>query len=142
MEPNQNVDLVLRYFDACNTGDIDELVATLADDVVHYFLPPVHPPIRGAHHLARYWQKFRQMYLPIWRIDHAIASGNEVVSEWSCAYSLPQVGERMMFRGTEWYVIEASRITEVRAYYHYDEGRHCELTGFPYAERDYLEKQI
>jgi ketosteroid isomerase-like protein len=140
MTPEPKIQLVLKYFDACNTGDIEQLKSTLADDVVHYFLPPVHPPIRGADHLARYWRKFKQVYQPTWNIDHAIASGNEVVSEWSCAYTLPASGSRMMFRGTEWYVIPADRIAEVRAYYQYDEGRDCQLNGFPYADRTYLAK--
>ena len=67
-------------------------------------------------------------------------SGDEVVSEWSCAIVLPQSGERMMFRGTEWYVMRDTRIAEVRAYYQYDEIRECELNGFPYLERGYLQK--
>jgi ketosteroid isomerase-like protein len=140
MTPDQNVKLVLKYFDACNTGDVDELKSTLADDVVHYFLPQVHPPIRGSEHLAKYWRKFKQVYRPTWKIDHTIANGNEVVSEWSCAYTLPSNGERMMFRGTEWYVIRADRIAEVRAYYQYDESKDCQLSGFPYSERRYLAK--
>lgn len=138
MTHHDNVSLVLRYFDACNTGDIDALKSTLADDVVHYFLPQTHTPIRGSDHLAKYWRKFKQVYSPHWRIDHTIASGGEAVSEWSCAYTLPSNGDRKMFRGTEWYVIRTNRIAEVRAYYQYDESRDCELNGFPYAERGYL----
>lgn len=132
------VQVVLRYFDGCNTGDVDEMKRTLTDDVVHYFLPKEHSPIRGAEHLAQYWRKFGQIYHPAWKIDHAIASGDEVVSEWSCAYTLPASGKRMMFRGTEWYVMKSSRIAEVRAYYQYDERIDCQLNGFPYADRGYL----
>jgi hypothetical protein len=108
MTPEAHVQIVLRYFDGCNTGDIEQLKLTLPDDVVHYFLAQVHPAVRGAEHLAKYWRKFKQvyrLYRPTWKIDHTIASGNEVVSEWSCAYTLPSSGSRMMFRGTEWYVI-------------------------------------
>lgn len=140
MTAQANVDVVLRYFDACNTGDLEQLRSTLEDDVAHYFLPNVHPPIRGAEHLAKYWRKFKQIYHPTWKIDHTIASGDEVVSEWSCAYTLPSTGMRAMFRGTEWYVMRNRRIAEVRAYYQYDESRDCELNGFPYAERGYLER--
>jgi ketosteroid isomerase-like protein len=140
MTTDENVKLVLRYFAACNTGNVDELKSTLAEDVVHYFLPDVHPPIRGAEHLAKYWRKFKQVYGPTWKIDHAISSGDEVVSEWSCAYTLPANGKRMMFRGTEWYVIRGDRIAEVRAYYQYDGSRDCELNGFPYSDRGYLGK--
>lgn len=140
MNSESNIALVLKYFDGCNTGDVEALKTTLEDDVVHYFLPQVHPPIRGAEHLARYWRKFSQIYRPTWKIDHAIASGDEVVSEWSCAYMLPSTGNRTMFRGTEWYVMRNQRIAEIRAYYQYDEGSDCQLNGFPYADRDYLEK--
>ena len=140
MTPEAHVQIVLRYFDGCNTGDVEQLKLTLADNVVHYFLPEVHHPVRGAEHLANYWRKFKQVYHPTWKIDHTIASGDEVVSEWSCAYTLPSTGRRMMFRGTEWYVITSQRIAEVRAYYQYDETRDCQLNGFPYANRGYLEK--
>ncbi|MDO8397144.1 MAG: nuclear transport factor 2 family protein [Bradyrhizobium sp.] len=140
MSPEANVKLVLKYFDGCNTGDIEHLKSTLAHDVVHYFLPQVHRPIRGSDHLARYWRKFKQMYQPTWKIDHTLAGGNEVVSEWSCAYTQPSTGDRLIFRGTEWYVIPEGRIAEVRAYYHYDESRDCQLNGFPYADRRYLAK--
>lgn len=140
MTPESHIKVVLRYFDGCNTGDVEELKCTLEDDVVHYFLPQVHAPIRGAEHLAKYWRKFCQVYHPTWKIDHAIASSDEVVSEWSCAYTLPSNGSRTMFRGTEWYVMRNQRIAEVRAYYQYDESRDCQLNGFPYVDRGYLEK--
>lgn len=45
-----------------------------------------------------------------------------------------------MVRGTEWYVMRNQRIAEVRAYYHYDEAKDCQLNGFPYPLRGYLEK--
>ena len=80
------------------------------------------------------------MYNPAWKIDRTISSGDEVVSEWSCAYKHPASGGRKMFRGTEWYIIRNNLIAEVRAYYQYDESRDCELTGFPYADRGYLSK--
>lgn len=140
MDTEPNIAIVLKYFDCCNTGNIEEMKSTLEDDVVHYFLPDVHAPIRGAEHLSKYWGKFRQIYHPTWKIDHAIASGDEVVSEWSCAHTLPYSGKRMMFRGTEWYVLKNHRIAEVRAYYQYDEGSDCQLNGFPYTDRGYLEK--
>jgi SnoaL-like protein len=115
-------------------------MGTLSPDVVHYFLSPEHKPIRGAEHLARYWRRFHQVYSPIWRVDHTIAAGDEVVGEWSCSYVPKGKDHRMMFRGTEWYVVKGERIAEVRAYYQYDEDRDCELTGFPYRGRGYLAK--
>ncbi len=141
MATDPNIQTVLRYFAACTSGDLDALKSSFVPDVVHYFLHPANTPIRGAEHLARYWRKYAQVYRPVWRIDHAIAQGDEVVSEWSCAYT-PRGGQhRMMFRGTEWYLFKSSLIAEVRAYYQYDERRDCELPGFPYAERGYLIKE-
>ena len=140
MSIDAHIEVVLDYFAACNTGEIEHLLRTLDDDVVHYFLPAVHPPIRGAAHLAHYWRKFKKVYDPTWKIDHLIGSGDEVVSEWSCAYTLPSTGSRMMFRGCEWYVMKESRIAEVRAYYEYNESKDCQLNGFPYADRSYLGK--
>lgn len=140
MSDGDHIEVVLDYFAGCNTGDLEQLRRTLDEDVAHYFLPRVHAPIHGAEHLARYWRKFHKVYDPTWKIDHIVGSGDEVVSEWSCAFVLPDSGARMMFRGTEWYVMRSLRIAEVRAYYQYDEGRDCQLNGFPYRERGYLEK--
>ena len=93
MSSDAHIHVVLDYFDGCNTGELEHLLRTLDTDVVHYFLPAVHPPIRGAEHLARYWRKFKQVYDPRWKIDHVIGTGDEVVSEWSCAYTLPKNGQ-------------------------------------------------
>lgn len=138
MQNHPNVHAVVSYFAACTSGDLDQLRAAFTPDVVHFFLPKIHPPIRGADHLARYWSKFKRVYDPVWQIDHAVAVGDEVVSEWSCAFTPRQGGERRIFRGTEWYVFRAGAIAEVRAYYQYDDGADCELTGFPYSERPHF----
>ncbi len=86
MSPEANVQTVHKYFDACNSGDLDALISTLDSEVVHYFLPETHKPIRGGRELARYWRTFHIVYKPVWRIDHVLANGDEVVVEWSCAY--------------------------------------------------------
>ena len=132
--------MVLKYFDACNSGDIGELMATMDAKIVHYFLPPAHRVIHGAEHLARYWSKFKRAFGTVWRIDHIIEAGDEVVSEWSCAYTPRGASDRRMFRGTEWYIMRNGLMAEVRAYYAYDESRVCQLTDFDYADRGYLAK--
>ena len=55
----RNVAVVRRYFDGCNSGDLTVLLNTLTKDVIHYFLDPKFPPIRGAEHLANYWRKYK-----------------------------------------------------------------------------------
>ena len=134
----RNISVVLEYFDGCNSGDLDDLLRTLDPDVVHYFLPRQFEPIRGAKHLAKYWRKFKLVLDPTWKIDHIIAQGNEVVSEWSCLWTPEGTGLRLMMRGSEWYVMREGRIAEVRAYFGYSDRSASELTGFPYGDRGYL----
>ena len=133
-----NIEVVRRYFDGCNSGDLELLLSTLAPDVAHYFLPPRFPPITGAEHLAKYWRKYKTVLNPIWSIDHIIAEGDEVVSEWSCIWTPRGTQMRLMSRGSEWYVMRDARIAEVRAYFMDDDSRSTELTGFPYDDRGCL----
>jgi len=140
MTPHEssNVSVVLKYFDGCNSGDLEVLLSTLDPHVVHYFLPTRFPPIRGAEHLAKYWRKFKNLLNPVWRIDHIMGRDDEVVSEWSCRWTPQGTSRRVMMRGTEWYVMREGRIAEVRAYFLYDDSADAQLTDFPYEERDYL----
>ena len=41
-------------------------------------------------------------------------------------------------RGSEWYEMRSGVISEVRAYFAYDETCNAELKGFPYRDRRYL----
>ena len=75
---------------------------------------------------------------PLWAIDRIVACSDEVVSEWSCLWSPPGSARRLMFRGTEWYVMREARIAEVRAYFIVDADADVELATFPYSERHYL----
>jgi len=140
MTPNEskNVSVVLKYFDGCNSGDLDALLSTLDPGVVHYFLPARFPPIRGSEHLAKYWRKFKNSLNPVWRIDRIVGRDDEVVSEWSCLWTPRGTSRRLMMRGTEWYVMRDGRIAEVRAYFLHEDAADAQLAGFPYAERDYL----
>jgi ketosteroid isomerase-like protein len=134
----RNIEVVRKYFDGCNSGDIDDLMSTLAPDVSHYFLPSTFPPIKGAEHLAKYWRKYKQALNPVWAIDHIIAQGDEVVSEWSCIWTAPGGQKRLITRGSEWYIMRDARILEVRAYFIASPESSIELAAFPYAKRGYL----
>lgn len=133
-----NISVVLKYFDGCNTGDLEDLLSTLDPEVIHYFLPEQFKPIQGAQHLAKYWRKFKIRLNPIWKIDHIIAQDNEVVSEWSCQWTPEGTDLRLMMRGSEWYLMREDRIAEVRAYFGYCAQSNTELTDFPYGARGYL----
>ncbi len=133
-----NIAVVRKYFDGCQSGELEVLRSTLAPDVVHYFLPARFPPIRGAEHLAKYWRKYKLVLDPVWSIDRIIAQGDEVVSEWSCIWTPPETHKRLMLRGSEWYLMRDGKIAEVRAYFMHDDNGNTELTGFPYGARSYL----
>jgi ketosteroid isomerase-like protein len=133
-----NIEVVRKYFDGCNSGDLAVLLSTLVPDVVHFFLPARFPPIRGAEHLARYWRKYKLALDPIWSVDHVIARGDEAVSEWSCSWVPRGAQTRLMLRGSEWYVMHDAKIAEIRAYFMHDDHGNTELAGFPYGERGYL----
>jgi len=134
---SRNVAMVLRYFDACNTGDLDDLKATLHPDVVHYFLPASFPTIRGAEHLAHYWRKYKLALDPVWKIDRILGQDDQVVSEWSCLWTEPTSSRRVMSRGMEWYEMQDGLIAEVRAFF-MGGDQDSELSDFPYAQRQYL----
>jgi ketosteroid isomerase-like protein len=134
----RNISVVLKYFDGCNTGELDDLISTLDPEVTHYFLPQQFKPIQGAQHLAKYWRKFKILLNPTWKIDHIIAQNDEVVSEWSCLWTPEGTELRRMMRGSEWYRMREGRIAEVRAYFGYSDKSDTQLTGFPYGSRGYL----
>jgi hypothetical protein len=69
-----------------------------------------------------------------------IGQGDRVVSEWGCLWNSPEAGRQVMSRGTEWYIVRDSLITEVRAYFIANLAADVELPDFPYAERGYLNK--
>jgi ketosteroid isomerase-like protein len=137
----RNIETVQRYFEGCNSGELETLLSTLSADVVHYFLPPNFSPIQGAEHLARHWRKFKQVLDPVWSIDQIVAQDDQVVSEWSCIWTPKGTQRRIMLRGSEWYVMRAGLIAEIRAYLLHDDTADAQLTGFPYQDRGYLSLQ-
>ena len=138
-----NEAVVRRYFDGCESGDAKTIESTLDPDVVHYFLARDQAPIRGADQLARFFSKMKAALNAHWAIDHAISAGDEVVLEWSLYWTHPELGTRLVNRGTDWYVLRDSKIREVRAYNYFPASTpliesDSELTGFPYNDRAYL----
>jgi ketosteroid isomerase-like protein len=133
----RNVEVVRRYYDACNAGNLEALLGTLTPDAAHYFLPGKFAPVRGAGHFARYWVKNRNEFDARWTVDHVMAQGDEVVVEWSMFWAPKGAPRRIVTRGAEWYVMRDGRIAEVRAYFIADAAASTELAGFPYAQRGY-----
>jgi ketosteroid isomerase-like protein len=134
---SRNIETVRRYYDGCNSGDIQEMMSTFAPNVTHYFLPSSLPPIHGAEALATNWKWWKDNLDSIFAHDHLLAQGDEVVSEFSCVFTPPGTDKRLISRGAEWYVMRDGKILEVRAYCIVDTEHNVELATFPYAERGY-----
>lgn len=132
--------LVTRYYDACTRADVDELLAVLHPEVVHWFLAPNvgSRPVRGSEHLARYWRKVAGMIEAAWVVDSIVESGSHAVIEWSMFWHPVDTpaGTRVATRGSEWFEMVDGRIHEIRSYYQ-QQPFSTELDGFPYAERGY-----
>jgi ketosteroid isomerase-like protein len=133
------LDVVRRYYDGCSAGDVAAMRATLADDVVHYFLAPNvgSAPVRGGEHLARYWRKVAGTIEARWVVDHALVGDGETVIEWTMFWRPQGAGARVATRGAEWFVFAPDgRIAEIRSYYQ-QRPETTELDGFPYGARGY-----
>lgn len=132
------LDVIRRYYDGCNAGDVEAMRATFTDDVVHYFLAP-NPgsaPVAGAEHLARYWRTVQRAIGGRWVVDHGLVCGDEAVIEWTLCWNPPGGSKRVATRGSEWFRFAGGRIAEIRAY-HQQLDRTTELEAFDYAARGY-----
>lgn len=138
MTQQSHIATLRRYFDGCNRPDAMLMESTLAADAVHYFTNL--PPVRGGANLAQFWVGFHVAWQARWTVERAIADGDQATTEWTLSCVPPGWGKRELIRGTEWYLFQAGKIAEIRAYYvgHESHGAgKCELDGFPYAERGY-----
>ena len=65
------IETIKRYYQGCNTADVDLMISTFTDDVVHYFVD--HSAVRGAAALANYWAKVGPKTQANWQLDHALS---------------------------------------------------------------------
>lgn len=132
------IDTIQRYYQGCNTADVELMKSTFTDDVVHYFVD--HGAVSGADGLAGYWAKVGPRTQANWRLDHAIIEEPEAVIEWSMRWVPVQTGEPQLLRGSEWYLFVDDKIAEIRSYhnnFYLNDPRNRELWDFPYVERGY-----
>ena len=134
---SDHITTIKRYYEGCNTGNVEAVMETCAPDVVHYFLAPGTAPVKGHEHLGRYWRKVRGMVDATWVVDHAISEGDEAVIEWTMLWTSGGTGRRHVIHGAEWYVFRDGVIAEIRAYYDQRPDTDTGLVDFPYAERGY-----
>lgn len=132
------IDLINTYYTGCNTANIDLMMSTFADDVVHYFVD--HGAVQGARGLANYWSKVGPRTRANWVLDHAVVQDAEAVIEWSMQWVPTHTGEPELLRGSEWYVFEAEKIAEIRSYhnnFYLHDKKNNQLHDFDYELRGY-----
>ena len=137
MAEHPHLATIRRYYDGCNTADVELMKSTFTPDVVDYFVED--PPIHGADAVAAYWLPFQdEGRRAVWSVDHGIAEGDEAVIEWTLLYTRPgKDPSTLLFRGAEWYFFREGLIREIRAYEAVGGDHAAELDSYPYAERGY-----
>lgn len=132
------IDQIKRYYDGCNTADVDLMMSTFTDDVVHYFVD--HTKVEGASGLANYWAKVAPKTQANWHLDHAIVQDDEAVIEWSMKWQPFVTKTPEILRGSEWYVFVGDKIAEIRSYhnnYYLAQPKNRDLWDFDYEARGY-----
>jgi len=112
------IETIHTYYRGCNTHDVDLMMSTFTDDVVHYFVD--HSAVRGADGLANYWAKIAPRTQANWVLDHALVQEPEAV--------------------IEWYLFRDDKIAEIRSYhnnYFIQDPENRALHGFDYSGRTY-----
>ena len=135
---HEHVNTILRYYEGCNTANVDLMMSTFATDVVHYFVD--HEPVESAAGLAHYWAKIGPKTKAHWTVERAMATDAEAVIEWAMSWVPMGAAAPEMLYGTEWFRFRDGRITEIRSYHnnpHLANDRNSALWSFPYAERGY-----
>ena len=133
----EKLEVIEAYYEGCSVADVDAIIATLHEEVTHYFLSPNvgDRPVSGAEQLAHYWRKVQSRIQGRWVVDHIVAEDDEAVIEWTLYWNTEEA-VRVATRGAEWYRFEAGRIREIRAYYQ-QHPLTSELRDFDYTGRGY-----
>ena len=137
-EPHPYIAIIESYYSGCNTADVERMMATFTDDVVHYFVD--HAPVSTAAGLADYWAKVGPRTHANWSVDHWLVQEPEAVIEWSMAWQPPGAASMEILRGSEWFRFRNGRIAEIRSYHnnvHLQSPDNRELHGFDYVGRGY-----
>ena len=132
------IDVINRYYNGCNTGDVELMKSTFTETVIHYFVD--HSSVEGSVSLSNYWAKVGPITQANWRLDHAIVQEPEAVIEWSMKWVPEITGKPELLRGSEWYYFVGDKIAEIRSYrnnYYLQSTDNRELRGFDYAGRGY-----
>ena len=134
-------DQVVRYFEACNSGDSARIAACLTADAIHYFPPGMYGgAFRGGQAIGDRWVRAYNELGSRWALETVVVDveTNTAVAEWS-HYKTRQ---GTVLRGDEWYAFDDATglISEIRAYYASPQAAdlpRLELAEFDYFGRGY-----
>ena len=108
---------IRSYFDACNTGNADAVMAFFTENGTHYF--PEGSPfgiLVGARSIGDCWAKCVRELGSFWTVDNFVGDPNtgKAAIEWT--HFKKKNG--LTLRGDEWYQFSSDgKISEIRAYY-------------------------
>ena len=111
-------DHIRSYYAALNTGDAALVAAHFTPDATHWYTR--RPPSVGAAQIGEHTALAVDGIGAVWTIEHLVESPDEVVIEWTMAWTHPRSGERCLDRGAEFLALRDGLISEVRAYYSRD----------------------
>ncbi len=122
--------LLERYFAACSSGSVVDVVACFTENAVIY--DTNHPPVVGREAIGRFWSRVAAKWQGAsWEVHTFIGDDDRAATEWSMH---GRVGETpFTVRGSEHYDFEHGRIAQIRQYWSFDPvAPGSELVGFGY----------
>lgn len=118
VDPNSVVELVVRFNDALNAGDVDAMMRLMSADCVFENTVPAPDGTRYAGHQAvrAFWELFfRGSRSPHIDIEEVFAMGERCVMRWVYSW-LDSAGSRRRVRGVDVYRVRAGLIAEKLSY--------------------------
>ena len=120
MSTEANKDVVRRFFDAWNRGDLDEAYALLAPDIVDHAVPPGYPA--GLAGVQRSVADIRTAFPHgQFTIEDLIGEGDRVVARWTVRathegplFGIAATGRRVTVTG-----IDIARVVDGKAVEHW-----------------------
>lgn len=127
---------VQAYYEDLNTGDAVAVSTHFTEDATHYYTRL--GPHEGAETIGNYAALGVSTIDAQWYIENLIEQGDQVAIEWTMTWRDPKSGDKRLDRGTEWFLIRAGKIAEVRAYHHGGKKNpQGDLLGFDHQGRGY-----
>ena len=124
--------LLERYFAACSSGSVAEVMACFTRDAVIY--DTNHPPVVGREAIGMFWGRVRAKWSgATWEAHTLLEYTDRAAVEWSMRGESD--GRPFVARGSDHYDFADGRISQIRQYWTFDpEAPGSELLGFPYGD--------